>query len=204
MSKKLLCTSLLFVSPWGLAAQLETLKLCVPIVGHIERLQCYDQSMRNIVKESDIQFGSVPINNSTIGEWVLTKKQNEEGELSIIASVNVDAQRSKAADDVSLYVSCYQNKPTTLSIDWLNYLGRDVYVTTGREGEKGKRLNWRLDANEITTIYPQEPAELIYDLYKIDSFVAQVQAKGDALLVAKFNVTGLEATLAPYKQLCNF
>lgn len=201
--KKLLCASLLLVSPWGVADQLEALKSCVPVVDHIERLQCYDQEMRNIAKQSAVTPSDMMVDESVVGEWVIKQQQDEEGKITLSASVKVDSARSQAPGKVNLSITCHTDKPTTLGIYWLTFLGRDIYVTAHEEGVKGKRLNWNLDAKETTTVYPKQANSLIHDLYDMDSFVAQVETRSDGLMIAKFNVAGLEASLLPYQSLCN-
>jgi hypothetical protein len=208
MSKKGWITALLLTAPWVHAAEQDSLNRCVAVVDHLERLQCYDSTMRELQnKDSSVQ--SEAVDNTAVvaaaplvatGAWTL-KRDAEDEENNLIAQLKVDSTDSSAPQGTSLNIKCRKGS-AEISIAWLAYIGRDVYVTSGEKGQKGKRENWRLKDNDTTSVYPFDSQDLIESLYSMEYYLAQVQPVSDGALVANFKVVGLEETLRPHKALC--
>ncbi|MGY5451905.1 type VI secretion system-associated protein TagO [Agarivorans sp. MS3-6] len=210
MSKKGLIATLMLVAPWSNAAEVDSLNRCVSVVDHLERLQCYDSTMRDLqtnegstqthISKKAAAFVATPL--VATGNWTLKRDADDE-ENNVLALLKVDTNESSAPQGTTLRIKCREGK-AELSIAWLAYIGRDVYVTSGEKGQKGKRENWRLTDNDTTSIYPFNTSDFINELYTMDYYLAQVQPVSDGALVANFNVTGLEETLRPHKVLCGF
>jgi len=206
MSKSGWMIALLLASPWGQAAELDALNRCVSVVDHLERLQCYDSTMRQLQNNSNdtpelkesAPVVTIPLIAS--GGWTIKRDPNDE-ENNIVAQLKVDPDGSSASESTSLNIKCRKGR-AEVSIAWLSYIGRDVYVTSGEKGLKGKRENWRLTDNDTTSIYPFNSQDLIKQFYNMEYLVAQVQPVSDGALVANFKVAGLKETLRPHKALC--
>ncbi|WP_026958757.1 type VI secretion system-associated protein TagO [Aliagarivorans taiwanensis] len=135
------------------------------------------------------------------GAWTVQQQARDGQAPSLLFSAPLNQARSSASPATKLQLRC-EDDQASLSINWRVHLGTDIYVTSGSADSRGKRENWRVAADERTTIYPKFNQGKLAALLAMDQYKAQTRARADGVLVAIFDIDGLSDLLDQFPGRC--
>ena len=196
---------LLFVLsvPAGLSAQDVTAEIaqCAAIEGALQRLDCFDQLARELGVDSP-QPAS-PADGVKVGSWEVSDEINPlDDTRSVRLGQIAESGQSSMGSSIALVLMC-QSGETDLAINWSDYLGSEVRVTTRVGRQRAETKRWNLSTNSQASFYPDNAREFILtELMNADRFIAQTTPYNENPVTAVFDLTGLSQAIEPLLEAC--
>ena len=183
---------------------------CAVIDGMLERLQCYD----DLAKALDLdgpQPVAAGVDAPAIGKWDVDRTTNPlDDSQTVVLALDADQGSDRWGNAVTMIIRCQSNR-TEMYIAWRDYLGNDgdyrneYKRVTIRVGDASATTqNWSLSTDSKATFAPGAPIELIREMARTDTFVAQVTPYNESPVTAIFDLTGMADALEPVMEVCGW
>lgn len=173
---------------------------CASIEGDLERLECFD----NLAREKKLDGKQAqPLSISGKGKWDVHVEVNPiDDSKTVFLTLKADEGKSKWKRPIYLTARCLSNK-TEVYINWDDYLGRKVSMTTRVGNKKAVTSRWGVSSDGKAAFH-HKPIGLLKDMMEHNKFVAQVTPYNDSPVTAIFDISGLSNAIAPLRETCNW
>jgi type VI secretion system protein VasI len=139
----------------------------------------------------------------TEGHWELKNSINPMDDSSTVTlRLKATTGESARGKSIWLYIRCQSNK-TDLFVQWGDYLGSDVFVTSRVGKQKSVTNEWNISTNSKSAFVPN-PIPFIKNMMKSNKFVAQVTPYNENPVTATFYTTKLETVIKPLRNECHW
>jgi type VI secretion system protein VasI len=154
---------------------------CSEIQSDLMRLSCFDQIAGGLTSATG-EGGS----NSTSGAWRIERTSDPLTDAKVVILALV-----ADGNNAMLILRCKSGSNIEVFINWNEYLGTDVVVTSRVGQSPAVQLEWSVSTDKKATFYPQDSRKLVEGMLQVDKYVAQVTPYNENPVTATFSLTGL-------------
>jgi type VI secretion system protein VasI len=175
---------------------------CAAVSDDAQRLECYDLEYRKSVKV-------VPQTSEWIVNRDISKFDDNENVLLKLTSLNTQDLLFEGAVSASIYIECHEGV-TDLRV----HFGGSFMMSFGEGGRVAYRIDERKstakdfwqssDQKELGLWGGRASIPFIADLFGASNLILRATPVGSSSVTYEFNITGLEAAIAPLRSACNW
>lgn len=201
MKKALLILILMFFSFNSYSAIDEKkFAICASVDGDLSRLECFDK----LAKQNNLdgpQSETKLISES--GKWKVEVEVNPIDDSKTVTMVlPASSGESSWGKTIYLIARCKSGK-TELYINWQDYLGSESYVLTRVGKKEAVTRKWSLSTNSQASFHPN-PISFLKEMLLSSKLVAQTTPYSDSPVTAIFDTSGMENSIKPLRETCNW
>lgn len=175
--------------------------VCSSIKGPMQRLSCFDD-----LSERHSLSPSTKVNTSAgNGNWnVRTSKDPMTDKPTVTIFVNASNIQASFGKPITLVARC-DNNHTEVFIIWNDFLGTDSTEVGIRIGKSDPiSSQWSLSTNNQASFYPGNSIELLKNMMRTDTFIAQTTPYDANEQTAVFDTQGLAKAVEPLRKTCGW